>query len=979
MNGFTVIHEELMDEFNLKGTLLVHDRTGMKIFYAVPKKDKNLYFSYCIKTPAVDNSGTTHVLEHCILNGSQKFPVHDLISHMEARSTASFNANTGSRTTSFYADTFVEKEYFNLLDLMGDAVFFPLLKRETFLNEGMRLELDENGKPKMTGVVFNEVNNDQHILQLPFYDELKDMFEGCIEQNVSGGDPRFIHEMSYEKMLDYHKKYYVPANALLVLCGSIPLEKQLEFLEEKLLSRLPSGTSEYTYEDGTVLKKGWKNRVYRVPFFGNEESIDFRIGFFQKDSCECKKERTRDVLFDIIGAYLDDHIADPEYGKYLRLAKIGSSKHSVFFFYLEDVRLKEIKKAKKYILEIINDLYNNASFAETAIDYADKVDFVNKNKFDEAQFSEFADMVMSGWVERNNPFYYVSDRETQWEELKKILLSSEFDSIMKAFIKETFLDCKHIFSAYGLQDKKFFDRVLKLQEKNARKLLKKTTVEQVMKDSEIAKQYKQEDSAAAAKKYLPTLELSDLPEWEFYEKASLESIEGKNGPIHFFFSEQEIKNQTYFEIRFAIDNLSKEELWDVNKAIGLIEYIGFGNYDRISCSDAVNRLGIRGISREMITNDCVTYCEEKNPYENRYWLKVSFNVVNENLENALQMMKEYIFNPNKKDKVMIDKFLENTVKARDEDTFEEGVPSAYTSLMQYYSRFDYDVNQMFGFNSHALLKKYADMKPEDLLEYLFGLYDKIIHGEAIVYTFSAKEAAPTSRKIISDFVKTLDIHTLKERKLNNPDSSEEVISKKNLNEKYLCSVVNPQENGALLMFMKGSSYPSKEYTAENALFAWFEDGQLYDIARKQNGAYSYSCGNSIQNAVIQIRTERDPNPKKNMECIEKALEELTTFEFTEDLVKEIILKIYGEGLGNIHAIGKGDLAISHALKGSGRKYREKRFQDILSLTPEDLHNAAVRIYEASKTARICTVTRDKSQVIGEVIWDCEKMAAKNRG
>ena len=53
------------------------------------------------------------------------------------------NAMTYSDKTVYPASSMNKKDYFNLFDVYADAVFFPLLKKEAFIQEGHRLEIDE--------------------------------------------------------------------------------------------------------------------------------------------------------------------------------------------------------------------------------------------------------------------------------------------------------------------------------------------------------------------------------------------------------------------------------------------------------------------------------------------------------------------------------------------------------------------------------------------------------------------------------------------------------------------------------------------------------------------------------------------------------------------------------------------------------------------------------------------------------------------
>ena len=160
VNGFTVLKEEELAYFRGKGIWVRHDRTGLEIFKFVTDKINN-YFCFNFKTPIEDDRGIAHILEHSVLHGSRKFPDSELFFKLQQKSPCKdLNAATSKTSTSFFAETCVPKDFYNLLDIMGDSVFFPLLTDETFMQEGWRIEKDEKGSLKINGVVFNEMNND---------------------------------------------------------------------------------------------------------------------------------------------------------------------------------------------------------------------------------------------------------------------------------------------------------------------------------------------------------------------------------------------------------------------------------------------------------------------------------------------------------------------------------------------------------------------------------------------------------------------------------------------------------------------------------------------------------------------------------------------------------------------------------------------------------------------------------------------------
>ena len=51
---------------------------------------------------------------------------------------------------------------------------------------------------------------------------------------VSGGDPAVIPELTYEDLVDFHRKYYHPSNARILSYGNFELSKNLSYVDDYL-------------------------------------------------------------------------------------------------------------------------------------------------------------------------------------------------------------------------------------------------------------------------------------------------------------------------------------------------------------------------------------------------------------------------------------------------------------------------------------------------------------------------------------------------------------------------------------------------------------------------------------------------------------------------------------------------------------------------------------------------------------------------
>ena len=74
--SFNLIKEQQIPEINSLVQLWEHKRTGARLL-SVINDDENKVFSINFRTTPKDSTGVAHILEHSVLNGSEKYPVKE--------------------------------------------------------------------------------------------------------------------------------------------------------------------------------------------------------------------------------------------------------------------------------------------------------------------------------------------------------------------------------------------------------------------------------------------------------------------------------------------------------------------------------------------------------------------------------------------------------------------------------------------------------------------------------------------------------------------------------------------------------------------------------------------------------------------------------------------------------------------------------------------------------------------------------------
>ena len=239
LSAYRLVSERYIGEMDSQGMVLEHKKSGARVFL-MANGDENKVFFIGFRTPPDDSTGLPHILEHSVLEGSEKFPVKDPFVELVKGSLNTFlNAMTYPDKTVYPVASCNEKDFQNLMDVYLDGVFHPSIYREPkiFMQEGWHYELADAESPlTINGVVYNEMkgafSSPESVLDR--YTR-KVLFPDTPYQYESGGDPAQIPSLTYEKFIDFHKNYYHPANSYIYLYGDMDMAEKLTWLDEAYL------------------------------------------------------------------------------------------------------------------------------------------------------------------------------------------------------------------------------------------------------------------------------------------------------------------------------------------------------------------------------------------------------------------------------------------------------------------------------------------------------------------------------------------------------------------------------------------------------------------------------------------------------------------------------------------------------------------------------------------------------------------------
>lgn len=238
-HGFVLNKVKKIAEITATAYTFLHEKSGARLLY-LENDDDNKVFSITFRTPPNDSTGVAHIVEHSVLCGSRKFPMKEPFVELVKGSLNTYlNAMTFPDKTMYPVASRNDKDFQNLMDVYLDAVFYPKMYDlpEILMQEGWHYEIEDKTAPlAYKGVVYNEMkgafSSPEAVLDKEI---LTALFPDTTYGYESGGDPEVIPELTQEMFLNFHNKYYHPANSYIYLYGKMDILEKLAFLDAAYL------------------------------------------------------------------------------------------------------------------------------------------------------------------------------------------------------------------------------------------------------------------------------------------------------------------------------------------------------------------------------------------------------------------------------------------------------------------------------------------------------------------------------------------------------------------------------------------------------------------------------------------------------------------------------------------------------------------------------------------------------------------------
>lgn len=970
--GFVVRDVVPLEDCHGTGIHLLHERTGLEVFHILNNDEENM-FAFTFRTPAADKTGAAHVLEHSVLCGSEHYPLKDPFMLLANQSVNTYlNAWTAPDRTIFPASSIVKADYFNVMAVYGDAVFFPLLRPEIFMQEAHRLELDQKGKASIQGVVYNEMKGVYTTFNSVAQDAIDAaILSGSCYEHDSGGDPLHIPDLTLEKLKEFHRTYYCPANCLVFLYGNIPTEEQLAFLDSHVLCHIKNGgnRAEIPPMDEREIPRFVKASG---PADEANDSSKSTVALIWKlgTSAEHLPRSILESLFvgellwgddcaPVSKALLESGLGEdiaPQTGEDTQILCRSMCCG------LRGVAPKDARKVEKVIMDTLERLCKDGVSSEDLERACMSFDFSNREIVRlHGPFSlTLLRRCLRGWMYGTKP----------WETL---LIRAEFDSMKTEMAKNPNY-------VQGLLRRMLFyneQRSLVMvtpsaswnkkrdaaEKKTAARLLAARGKASVRTDMQRLREFQNTEPTPEENRMIPRITVHELS--GAVEPITTRRSQFKGIPL--FTNTEPTNGIVYVNVAFPADLLKPEDYPLLPTVASLSSQMGWHSIPWDKTLSDIERTtgGFGAYVRSSNVPDMVRQkTAELKPWVGRDWVVFHFKVLSEKTNEAFELLSDCLTGTDFSD---LRRLKELIVSQRNGDV-SALLPSAhlFASLRACRSiNHSFTVNEIWeGISAVFTDVALSKMASATLSKRLADIFARLKKGGAILHITSDTKGLFKARACLASFIKKAGIVPLKPQPRIREADFQKLTELGGASQSETLPLYDevftiPGSLGFAATTSQSAPFDTKECIADEVFAHMLETKTLWRTIRMEGGAYGVVLSPNSDSNVTRFATYRDPRPFDSLERYSECLLAACDSEYSAEEVEKAVTGCYAAEMSPRTPAGAGATGFLWTLYGLSNAQKRRRVKWLLSITPEDIRAAArrfARTVSQGKTVVICGKT-----------------------
>ncbi len=939
--GYMLIEKRFVKEVNADCYYFEHIKSGAKII-KIAADDPNKTFSVTFHTIPNSDCGEAHILEHSVLNGSKNFPVKSPFDIAVKGSLNTFiNAMTYKDRTSYPVASMNEKDYFNLMHIYLDAVFFPMIYNDEriFKQEGWHYELtDLNSDLEYKGVVYGEMkgafSDPSRYVSMYIY---KNLFPDNIYGFESGGYPSDIPKLTYEKFLDFHKTFYHPENSYIVLYGNADMKKELEFIDKNYLSKFEKNNKKIQIPDHKPFEKlkrveefypvmegtETKNKAYLTLSFVTDYGTDY----------------VKPEAISLLTYYLFNREAAP-----IRLAfeeaGIGKNiscnsmtyKQNIIQITVQDANANELDKFYELIMTNLKKIADEGINKEEFESILNIYEFSRREDNDANKGISYLSDLMPYFIYNKDPFAGL-EYENVLAELKNNLKTDYYEEL----IKSVFIDNNYSL-LLSVSPKPGMDKEIAEQEKVELKKFKESKSEaelqKIIDDTDKLIEYQQSEDTPEALATIPVLDLKDLDKKPNYYEAEVKKF-GNTDVLHY---PQNTNDIVYLYLYFDLRVLTQDLIPYASLLTNLMGSLNTKNYSFGDLDTEINR-HTGGI------NTYLTKYNENNDDDKLIpKFVVSSKALVEKSNKLFEINEEIINNTIYNDPERLKTLLLRHFSSLDAQIKRDGSRWAFIRFLSYISNSGLFNELTTGYEYYAFLSdlmKNYDENSQEIINNLTKVADLLFTQENLIIATTCSE---------ENYKTTSENFTILTKKLKSAELKYVVWSNKseNKNEAF-------QTASKVQYVYSGYDFKKLGYEWDGKMLVLnkiISRNWLNQQIRVIGGAYGGYSTISPTGYVAFI-SYRDPNLKETLDNYSKTSDFLENFTATEKEMTQFIISTIADLDQPKNVSEQGTSAFYNYFCKLDYDYYQDNRNAVLNTSAEDIKSFAKMINDVISNNIYC--------------------------
>lgn len=952
LTAYEVIEKREIGDLRSMSYLLRHKKSGARVAL-LSNDDENKVFYIGFRTPPADSTGVAHILEHSVLEGSREFPVKDPFIELVKGSLNTFlNAMTYPDKTLYPVASCNDKDFANLMHVYLDAVFYPAIYQEPriFYQEGWHYELqDACDELTINGVVYNEMkgafSSPDDVLEREIAASL---YPDTAYAHESGGDPDVIPQLTYGEFLDFHRKYYHPANSYIYLYGNMDMAERLAWMDEHYLSHF----DKIDVDSRIAVQKPFEKPAEVRKEYSVTEGEPLTHNTYL--SCNIAAgdvlDREEYIAFDILdyalcsaqGAPLKQALLDVGIGEDVYSDFENGVRQPYFSIVAKNADEAQKEAFVQIIQETLEKLCRDGLDKKALLAGLNYYEF----KYREADFGSYPAglmyglQVMDSWLyDERAPFIHIEAGDT-YKKLREKVDSGYFEELIETkLLHNPHRSVLVLAPVRGLTEKKeeeLAERLAAYQET----LTPEQIGEIVAKTKELEAFQEEEDSPEALAS-IPLLERKDI-------RRSVEPVileERSSNGTKVLYHDIPTNGISYFRLLFDCRQVPAE----LFPYLGILKaVIGLVDTEHYSYRELFTETDLLTGGLVPVTN---IYTNAKNLSEQKVTFEIKGKAFHERLEDAMELTQEMLLTSDFTDTKRLAEVLAELKSRMQSAMISGGHTVASGRALSYVSKTAALQETINGMDFYRLVERLTGNWEEEkktLPGKLAKLSRAIFRTENLMADFTAQEDAQYERFVDA-------VEALKQKLFTDPVNGSPftvTLSKKNegylsaSQVQYVCRAGNFIDDGlaytGALRILKGIM--NNEY--------------LWNNVRVKGGAYGCMCnfGKSGDSFFVSYR---DPNLLKTIRVFENAPDFVEQFAGDERAMTQAVIGTISEMDIPMNPAAKALRAMSVYLTNQTAEELQKERDQVLDATAKDIRALAGHLRAFLADECLCVVGNAK--------------------